>query len=40
MHENNTRSLYINRLIDKMSSNISLRNIFDAKKITRPNFLD
>jgi hypothetical protein len=40
MHENNTRYLYINRLIDKMNSNISLRSIFDANKLTGLNFLD
>jgi len=40
MHETNTRSLYINRLIDKISSNISLQSIFDANKLTKSNFLE
>jgi len=39
MQETNTRFLYINRLIDKMNSNISLWSIFDANKLTGPNVL-
>jgi hypothetical protein len=35
-----TLYFYINRLIDEMSSNISLRSIFNANKLTGLNFLD
>ena len=35
-----SRHFYINRLMNKISTNIFIWSIFDANKLTGPNFLD